>query len=172
MMQLFLTLLSLVPVTAWELHGSAYVPWWAQAMPLWPWFVTAMCLEMDRRRVLAAWIAVCTWIVLLTGRLPLLVLTMSLALAVAHVLLKTWVSPRSMWGALALAWIGRLLMVVGELTRYWWQDGWQLVDWSVQWRSTVIRLVWDAVFVMVGLRLALWLRKRLQPYISLSSRHV
>jgi hypothetical protein len=42
----------------------------------------------------------------------------------------------------------------------------------VQWRSTVIRLVWDAVFVMVGLRLALWLRKRLQPYISLSSRHV
>lgn len=172
MMQLFLMLASLLPVAAWELHGAAYAPWWAQAMPLWSWLVTAMCLEMDRRKIVVVWSGVCTWIILLTNQVPLQLVTMSLALALAHLLLKTWVSHRSMWGALALVWTGRLLMVLGEGLRYWWQDGWQIVDWSVQWRFTLVRLVWDALFVMVGLRLALWLRKQLQPYISLGSRHV
>jgi hypothetical protein len=170
MLRLFLTLLTLIPVAAWELHAVTYAPWWAQAMPIWPWFVTALCLEMERRRVLAAWIGVATWSVLLTGRASLALFSTSIVLVVAHVLLKVWVSHRSMWGALALVWIGRALLSIAEAVQYWWQDAWQMVDWSLYWHHVLGRFVWDALFVMIGLRCALWLRKRLQPYISLTSR--
>lgn len=139
-------------------------------MLIWPWFVTALCLEMERRRILAVWLGVATWSVLLAGHASLMLFSMSLALVVAHVLLSTWVSHRSLWGALALVWIGRILMSVAELLRYWWQDTWQMVDWSLYWQQVLVWFVWDALFVMVGLRCALWLRKRLQPYISLTNR--
>ncbi len=163
---------ALFPAGIWELHVLAFLPWWLQAAPLWPWFVVVVCLEVDLRRVSGLWLGLMTWMALLpvgtVGYLSLL----SLTLFGVYGLLRVWLSYRSIWSALALVWMGRLVFFLGDLGSYWWEGRWGELNGALFSQMYVTRFVWDAMLVIVGMRCALWARKRLQPYVMAPNRFV
>lgn len=170
MWRLLFVLSTLLPVGLWELHAVGFFPWWFQAAPIWPWFVVLLCLEVDWRRTATAFAGVSIWMALLPIGTVLRIALFLLCIIGAYGLLRVWLSHRSVWSALALVWLGRIVMVGTDLARYWWQDAWGFVDWDLFLRLNLTRFAWDGILVMVGLRCALWLRKRLQPYVPLSLR--
>lgn len=161
---------TLIPLGVWELHVAGYLPWWLQAAPIWSWFVVVLCLEVDWRRLLMVLAGVSTWMALLPVGTFSHTLTFVLCILGAYGLLRIWLSHRSVWSALALAWIGRIVLMGADIGRFWWRDAWGIVDWDLFFRLHLTRFAWDVMLVMVGLRCALWLRKRLQPYVSLPMR--
>lgn len=170
MWRLFFILLTLVPVGLWELHLTGFLPWWLQAAPIWPWFVVLLCLEVDWRRTLTAFAGLSVWMALLPMGTVGYVFRFLFCVLGAYGLLRMWFSHRSVWSALALVWIGRVVMICADLGRFWWQDTWDVVDWGLFLHLSLTRFAWDAILVMVGLRCAIWLRKRMQPYILLPMR--
>ncbi len=170
MWRLFFLLVTVLPVGLWELHAGGYMPLWAQAAPIWPWFIALLCLEVDWRRISTAFAGVGIWMVLLPTGNVVRLLVFFLCILGAYGLLRVWFSHRSVWSALALVWIGRLVMALADGMRYWWQGAWGLVDWDLFFRLYLVRFCWDALLVMIGLRCAIWLRKRLQPYVLLPTR--
>lgn len=157
--------LSFLLAAIWESHIVAFLPAWAGWMPLWPCVVIALCLEARLPRIAVALGLALTWrqLALPVGTPPLFWVWLPL-LFVAFWLLRVWLSHRSLWSALVLVFLGRLVWVgmrLFDLSRF----SSETPVWQLELRSWGVLFAWDAACVMIGLPLALALGRRLSPYL-------
>ncbi len=149
----------------WEAHAVPFLPLWAGWMPLWPCVVIALCLEAPPMRVAAALGVALVWrqLALPVGTTPLFWVWFPL-LFLSFWLLRVWLSHRSLWSALVLVVLGRLVWVglrLLDLSRF----ASDLPAWRGELPAWGVLFAWDAACVMIGLPLALGLGRRLAPYL-------
>lgn len=165
MIQTFFGALLFLFAAIWETHITSFLPSWALIYPLWPLTVVCLCLESDRIKLAIGLIFALVWqeIARPLSVPPLFWLWLPL-MALASWLLRIWLSHRSMWSAIVLAMIGRSVWVMARAIdlRAFHPDGavWKAQAW--QWGTI---LLWDIVLVVIFLQIALFLSRRLSPYL-------
>lgn len=161
--------LTLVSALLWQLHGNAFAPDWAQSLPLWAWFVVAMCLESSTLAMTSALALALTWSLLVAVPLPGGTVGFIVMVLCGMLFLRTWLTFRSLWSAYALLVLGQLVFFFIEVVTIAWRG-----DVASYWGTIAplagARLVWGSVWVLVGMRVAVWMRRRLRAYIDTGSR--
>lgn len=149
----------------WEAHAVAFLPAWLGFLPLWPCVVIALCLESEPVRVAAALALALVWRTLAApDSVPPLFWVWLPLLFGSFWLLRVWLSHRSIWSALVLVFLGRLVWVgirLLDLSRF----SSEIPVWQGELQAWGIAFAWDVAFILIGLPLILALNRRLSPYL-------
>ena len=159
---------TLVLALLWQIHGNAFLPTWAIALPLWAWFVVDLCTEAEPVETACALTFALVWYRLamasFVGTIPVFVLMV----LVGAVLLRTWLTFRSVWSALVLTVCGHLVFLLADILRVGWGDtavGWRLLV-DLAWHSAL----WNVVLVTASMWCIAWAKGRFRAYIGSGSR--